>query len=141
MFTRVGERVEDQIKNMLIGQRIQNVFAFAAAGDEVFGAQDAKALGDGGEAFLFGFGEFGDAGFALGEEGEEAEAGDVADGAEQAGGRFEGILIDGGDAAAAGFVVVGSAGWVFHHFNTCSSVRRVEGFVKEQEIPCAQCFP
>jgi hypothetical protein len=137
----VGERVEDQIKNMLIGQGIENVFAFAAAGDEVFAAQDAETLGDGREAFFFGFGEFGDAGFALGEQGEEAEAGDVADGAEQPGGRFEGILIDGGDAAALGFMIAGSAGGVFHHFNTCSSVRREGEFVKTGNILSAQCLP
>lgn len=61
----MGEGVEKQVGDVLIGQTIEDVFAVSAAGDEAFIAQNAEALGDGGEVFVFGGGDFGDAGFTL----------------------------------------------------------------------------
>lgn len=86
----MGESVFDELDDVAVGEGVVDVFAVAGADDDVFGAEDAEALRDGGDGFVFGLGELGDAGFALGEEGEEAEAGRVADGAEEAGGAVDG---------------------------------------------------
>ena len=100
----------DEIGDVLVGQSIFDVLAAAAAGDKAFGAEDAKALGDGGEFFAFGEGDRGDAGGAAGEEGEEAETGGFAEGAEDASGAVNGLGRDGGDLGARGVVFGGTGG-------------------------------
>jgi hypothetical protein len=106
----VGERVEDEAGDVLVGQGIENVFALAAAGEKVLSAQHAEALGDGGDFFVGGSGDFANAGLALGEHGEGAEAGRVAHGAEDAGGSFQSGVVDGRQSEAAVGRVVGGAG-------------------------------
>ena len=83
--------VLDEIGDVLVGQSIFDVLAAAAAGDEAFGAEDAEALGDGGEFFAFGEGDGGDAGGTAGEESEKAETGRFAEGAKDAGGAVDGV--------------------------------------------------
>ena len=60
------ESVKDEVGDVLISQPIFDVFATATAGDQSFGAQDAEPLGNGGEFFAFGNGNFGDAGGTAG---------------------------------------------------------------------------
>lgn len=90
------QRIEDKVEDVLVGQRIVDVLAGALAFHQPFGAQDAEALGDGGEVFPLRRGEFGDATWPLAEEGEQPQAGHIAKGAEDGGRAFERIRTDGG---------------------------------------------
>ena len=129
-FGGVRQGVADEVGNVLIGQPIFNVLTAAAAGDEALGTEDPETLGDGGEFFAFGEGDFGDASGTAGEEGEEAEAGGFAEGAEDACGAVDGLGGDGLDGRLVG-VVFGSAGGRKRkghrdhpeHLNNCSTVR------------------
>jgi hypothetical protein len=109
----VRESVKNKVGDVLIGQTIENVFAVAAAGDQAFAAEDAEALGDGGEVFAFGRGDLCHTRFALAEQGEEAEAGPIAHGAENARGALNGAGLDQGHPLAVEVFVRGT-GWVGH---------------------------
>jgi hypothetical protein len=97
----VREGVRDEVGDVLIGQPINDVLALAAAGDKAFVAENAEALGDGGDLFVFRRRHFGDAELATGEEGEKAEAGRVAERAKDAGGASESLVgnVEGGGGA------------------------------------------
>jgi hypothetical protein len=116
-FAGVGQGVEQQVGHVLVGQTVENVFTVAAAGDEAFVAEDAQALGDGRQVFALGRGDFGDAGFALAELGQQPEPGRIAEGAKDAGGALNGARVDQG-YPLAGEMVLRSAGGIgeFRHW-------------------------
>jgi hypothetical protein len=106
----MGERVKDEARDVLVGQGIENVFALAAAGEQVLRTQNAEALGNGGDLFAGGGGDLADTGFALGEHGQGAQAGRIAHGAKDAGGCFQSGVVDRRQSEAAVGRVVGGAG-------------------------------
>lgn len=110
IFRGVGQRVEDQPHDVLIGQRVEDVLALPSSREEVFGTQHPEALGDGGKLFPRGGGDFADAGFALSEHREGTQPGGIAHGPEDARGGLNSGLVDRGREALAVFGVVGSAG-------------------------------
>ncbi len=110
VFRGVGQRVEDQPHDVLIGQRVEDVLALPSSREEVFGTQHPKALGDGGKLFTRGGGDFTDAGFALSQHGQCAQPWGIPHGPEDARGGLNGGLVDRGREALAVFGVVGSAG-------------------------------
>lgn len=114
-FGGVGEGVFDKFDDVAVGQGVVDVFAVARADDDVLGAEDAESLGDGGDGFAFGFSELGDAGFALGEEGEEAEAWGITDSAEEASGAVDGGRGGGGERGVG-------VGVVLIHLNNCATM-------------------
>jgi hypothetical protein len=86
----VGQGVLDQLGHVGVGQGVVEVRPVAAAQDQPFAAQQAQALGHGGELVAEGLDEFGDAAFAVHEEFEQAQTRGVAEGAEDASGAIEG---------------------------------------------------
>ncbi len=102
--------VGDQVNDVLIGQAVENVLAVPSTGNQVFGAQDPQALGDRGESFLLTLRQFRDAGFALGEQGQQAKPGQIADGAEQPGRAVESGVTHWAQPIAVRAVILGTAG-------------------------------
>lgn len=91
----VSQRVEDKIENVLVGQRVIDVFAVALALHQPLGAEDAEALRDGGKIAAFRGGEFRDATGSLAEQGEKPQAGHIAERAEDGSGALERLRTDG----------------------------------------------
>jgi len=119
-FARVRQGIENQIGDVLVSQAVEDVLPFPAPGDQVRLVQNAEPLADGGQAVMLGSGEFGDAGFALREHGEQAEALNVAEGFEDALGLFQRRVVDLRPPGGPVGVVSGGAGGGggLLHFNT-----------------------
>ena len=113
MFARMGERVEDKIEDVLVGETVENVFAFAAARHETLGAKYAQALRDSRDLFAFGVGDFGDASLALCEQGHEAKARRIAESAENTGGTIHRLFADGRRDIAEPVAFSGAGGFEF----------------------------
>lgn len=113
VFGGVSEGVFDKFDNVAVGQGVVDVFTVARANNDVPGAEHAESLGDGGDGFAFGFRELGDAGFALGEEGEKAEARGITDGAEEACGAFDGGGGGSGERRVGALLI---------HLHNCASI-------------------
>ncbi len=65
VFARVSEDSADEVSDVLVGERVEDVLAVAAARDEVLCAQDAEALRDGRELFACEGGDLGHAELSL----------------------------------------------------------------------------
>jgi hypothetical protein len=81
--------VVDEVGNVPIRERVKDVSAFAAAGDQPFAAKNAKALGNRGECLLGGLDDLGDAAFPAAQHLQDAEPGCIAHRAEQRCGALE----------------------------------------------------
>ncbi len=81
---RMGQRVLNQVNDVLIGEGVVQMRSLPAAHDESFGSQEAQSLGDGGKLFTKGLHEFGDAAFPLHEVFQQAQSGGVSEGSKQA---------------------------------------------------------
>jgi hypothetical protein len=77
----VGQRVLNQIGNVPIRQCVEQMRAFATAGDEPFTAQEPKPLTHGRELVVQGRDDFGDAQFPLPQHVENSQARRVAESA------------------------------------------------------------
>jgi hypothetical protein len=77
----------------LVGEGIKNVFALAAARQQILGAKHAKALRNCRKFFAGGGGNLAHASLALGEHGKRTQARRVAHGTKDAGGDVEGGLV------------------------------------------------
>src|SRR5262249_49302715 len=88
------EGVEDQVADVLVGERIEDVLAGPPAADDALGAQRAELLRDGGDPDPRGLGELGHAPLAVGEAIEDLQARDVPRGAEERRGGGERLLAD-----------------------------------------------
>ncbi len=104
----VIEHGVDEFADVLVGERVVDVLAVAAGGDDATVAKGSQALGDGG---LVGAGrchQLGDADLALGDQLDEGEARRIGDGLEEFGGSTNGVGITTGRPNAIVIVIGGS---------------------------------
>jgi hypothetical protein len=61
LFRSVRHAIEHEVKHMLIGQKIDQMFALPAAAYDIVGTEHAKSLGYDSNGFTLKHGEFSDA--------------------------------------------------------------------------------
>lgn len=94
LFDRVIEGAANEVGDVLVRQRVEDVLAGAAAPNEVLGPQEAQLLRDGGQADTGSLGQLRDTPLAIGEAHQEPEPRFVPRGAEDGGGAIERVVRD-----------------------------------------------
>lgn len=103
------ERGADDFDDVVVRERVHDVTALTPAHEQMFRAQNAQALRHGGDLAALCSGKFGHAARAIGQPGEQAQAGLVADGAEEPRRAVNGIRVKGRGRWRATRAVPGAA--------------------------------